>query len=132
MTGERDLAKLLATLSPVVNPGTFVFATVVAPNPALLDESVVCVREREGVTLVLERSRADALGLEYAFASKWITLQVHSALEAVGMTHAMSGALTGAGISANVVAGYFHDHIFVPVDRVDDAVECLRRLAGRD
>lgn len=129
MTGERNLATLLSTMSPTTNPGTFVFATVVDPGDAVMAAATVIVREREGMTLVLEKGRADELGVGYDFAAKWITLQVHSSLEAVGLTHAVSGALVEAGIPANVVAGYYHDHIFVPVSQADAAVSCLQRLA---
>jgi len=129
MTGERNLAKLVSTMSPIVNPGTFVFANVVEPDDSVLAEAVVIVREREGVTVVLEQGRADELRLAYDFVAKWITLQVHSSLEAVGLTGAFGGALAAAGISANVVAGYYHDHIFVPVADGDAAVACLLRLA---
>ncbi len=132
MTGERNLAKLLSSMlsmSPIVNPGTFVFATAVDPSDGALAEAVAMVREREGVTVVLEQRRADELGLAYDFVAKWITLQVHSSLDAVGLTGAFGGALAQSGISANVIAGYYHDHIFVPIADVDAAVACLQRLA---
>ena len=87
------------------------------------------VTEPEGRTLVLPRQRADELGLPYEFVAAWITLHVHSALDAVGLTAAFATALTAEGISANVVAGYFHDHLFVPEDRADDAMRALRRLS---
>ena len=129
MTGERNLKELLSTLSPSINFGTYVFATVVDPDQAVLAEAIATVREREGVTLVLEKGRADELRMDYNFVSKWITLQVHSSLEAVGLTHAVSGALTESDIPANVVAGHYHDHIFVPVSKVDAAVRCRQCLA---
>ncbi len=130
MSGERNLTKLVSTLSPSINSGTYIFATVVDPDEAVLAEAIATVREREGVTLVLEKRRADELRMDYSFVSKWITLQVNSSLDAVGLTHAVSGALTESGIPANVVAGYYHDHIFVPVSKVDAAVRCLQRLAS--
>jgi hypothetical protein len=129
VAGETDLTTLLRSLSPRVNPGAYVFVLAPAGEPAGA-HPVVVVREGEGTTWVLPREEADALGLGYEFVAAWITLEVHSALEAVGMTAAFARALTEAGISANVVAGLHHDHIFVPHERAEDAVAALRALAG--
>ena len=126
--GERDLTALLTGLSPRLHQGAYVFTTVVGAVPSGIDP-VVVVDEDEGRTLVVRKERADELGLPYAFVTAWITLQVHSALDAVGLTAAVSRALTAAGISANVVAGFHHDHLFVPYDRAGAAVEVLRALA---
>lgn len=90
---------------------------------------VVTVAEAEGLTLVVRREEADAAGLAYDFVAGWITLRVHSALEAVGLTAAVSTALADAGISCNVVAGFHHDHLFVPYVQADHAVALLHRLA---
>ena len=129
MSDETDLMELLANMSPHLNEGSFVF--VLADGTAGIQDAVVTVAEPEGLTLVLPRERADELGLPYTFVASWITLQVHSALDAVGLTAAFSTALTSEGISANVVAGYFHDHLFVPEERREDAMQVLRRLALR-
>ena len=128
-SGETDLSTLLATMSPHLNDGSYVF--VLAAGSGGVEDAVVTVAEPEGLTLVLPRERADELGLPYDFVASWITLRVHSALAAVGLTAAFSAALTREGISANVVAGYFHDHLFVPEERRDDAMRALRLLAGR-
>ncbi len=130
MAGETDLTALLRGLAPRRNPGAFVFTSVPGPVPDGADP-VVVVREEEGTTLVLARERADALGLPYAYVAAWITLQVHSALEAVGLTAAISRALADAGLSANVVAGLVHDHVFVPHERADEALGLLEALAER-
>ena len=119
-----DLNVLLSSVSPRRDPGTYVCATVRGTPPATV-APVVTVREAEGTTLVVERGEAERAGLAFAFPSVWITLSVHSALEAVGFTAAFSNALTRAGISANVVAGFHHDHVFVPEDRADDAMRIL-------
>ncbi len=79
---------------------------------------------------MLVQSVADARSLPYDFVAGWITLQVHSALDAVGLTAAFSTALAEHGISANVVAGYYHDHLLVPIDDVDRALAALRELAA--
>lgn len=127
MSGETDLAVLLANMTPHLHHGTYVF--VRADGEAGVEDAVVTVTEPDGMTLVLPRERADELGLGYSFVASWITLRVHSALDAVGLTAAFSAALTGEGISANVVAGYFHDHLFVPEDRSEDAMRVLGALS---
>ena len=128
-TGETDLEVLLASLTPVLNGGSYVFVHSV--GEAGSEDAVVTVAEPEGRTLVLPRERAEFLGLPYGFVSSWITLQVHSSLEAVGLTAAVAGALAEAGISANVVAGYYHDHVFVPEGRREDAMRVLQQLSGQ-
>ncbi len=129
MAGERNLDILIASMDPVVRDGRYVFVTVDGATAATLPAEVV-VREAEGVTVVVTEDEADARGLPYDFVAGWITLQVHSALDAVGLTAAFSGVLASRGISTNVVAGYHHDHLLVPIDDVDRAVRVLRALAA--
>lgn len=103
-----------------------------APDGALPPDLAVVamVREAEGVTLVLPVADADRAGLAYDGAFQWITLRVHSALDAVGLTAAFSTALAVAGLSANVIAGLRHDHVFVPAGRGSDALAVLRALSA--
>lgn len=132
MAAERDLARLLRGLRPSLNPGRFVFTTVPGPVPPGVSP-VVTVAEAEGVTLVLPQHEADAAGLGYNYVAGWITLRVTSALDAVGLTAAVAGELARAGLSCNVVAGYHHDHLFVPYDRAAEAaarLEAVARLAS--
>lgn len=130
MTGETDLDTLIASMRPALDPATYVWASVdgLAAAGALID-AVATVREAEGLTLVLTHEAAARHGLDAEFPCRRITLTVHSSLEAVGLTAAFARALTEAGISANVVAGFHHDHLFVPADRADDAMAALRGLA---
>tara|TARA_Y100000589_G_scaffold293059_1_gene297628 strand:- start:499 stop:786 length:288 start_codon:yes stop_codon:yes gene_type:complete len=86
------------------------------------------VRELEGWTIIIEQSTADDLCWTYQAVFQCITLQVHSSLEAVGLTAIVSGVLAEQGISANVVAGYHHDHIFVPQSRSSEALNLLLAL----
>ncbi len=130
MAALTDLEEMLRTLEPVVREGEHVYVCVPAEQAASLPAEAV-VREPEGTSVVLRRQDADAAGLAYDFVAGWITLNVHSALEAVGLTAAFAGALGRAGISCNVLAGVHHDHLLVPVDRVDDAVRVLRELSAR-
>jgi hypothetical protein len=81
------------------------------------------------VTVILSKEQADDVGLRYLVVLAWITLTVHSSLEAVGLTAAVSKALTNVGISCNVVAAYYHDHIFVPIKDAQQAMEVLETLS---
>ncbi|MBJ8343809.1 ACT domain-containing protein [Antrihabitans sp. YC2-6] len=125
MTGERDLTAILATLQSSLRAGTFVFVSVTDADDIPF---AARIEEAEGITLVVDRSVADARQLAYDFVAHWITLDVHSSLQAVGLTAAVSSALTAAGISCNVLAGFYHDHLLVPADRIDDALAVLDRL----
>ena len=127
MSGETDLVLLLRYLEPRLDDGEVVFVSTVQP----LDVPARAVlHEDEGITHVVARADADRLGLTYDFVGAWITLAVSSALDAVGLTAAVATALADAGISANVLAGYHHDHLVVPHARAADAVAVLKRLAG--
>ena len=113
----------------MLRPGRFVF--VVVPDEALLDALApeATIREPEGLTAVVRREQADALGLPYDYVAAWITLRVHSALDAVGLTAAVSTALARAGLSCNVIAGCHHDHLLVPAHRAPEALGALADLA---
>jgi uncharacterized protein len=124
----NNLQRLLRNLDPELRPGRFVFTTV--PHTPKGVEPVMTVIEDEGITLVVDQDVADHLELEYEHVAEMITLRVHSGLDDVGLTAAVASALANAGISCNVVAGYFHDHLFVPAGRGEDAVAVLRRLPG--
>ena len=130
MSGITNLAAILKTISPVLKEGSYVFCTV--ENNAAIDVSdiVAFFREEEAITVILAKETADRLNLTYSFVSAWITLTVHSSLEAVGLTAAFSTALTNNAISCNVVAAYYHDHIFVPVEKAKEAMHVLASLAN--
>ncbi|MCX4885244.1 ACT domain-containing protein [Streptomyces sp. NBC_00847] len=130
MAGETDLSKLLSGMRPELNPGRYVFTTVEGDIPAGV-APVVTVAEPEGLTLVVRQEEADVAGLAYDYVAGWITLRVVSALEAVGLTAAFARELADAGLSCNVVAGYHHDHIFVPHEQAEQAVAALNGLAHR-
>jgi hypothetical protein len=130
MTDETDLNSLLRCLKPELNAGEYVFCSAQTDSLPKGTEAVGWFREREGTTLILPRHRADALGLPYSFVSAWITLTVHSALEAVGLTAAVSQALANAGISCNVVAASCHDHLFGPGGEARRAMDVLENLSA--
>jgi hypothetical protein len=128
MTGETDLRTLLKNMTPSLQAGAYVYCVV--PNLQAIDpEEVVGVfKEAEGFTVIMRKEMADDLGLTYTYVAAWITLTVHSALEATGLTAAFATALAEAGISCNVVAAYFHDHIFVAKADGERAMEVLKAL----
>lgn len=126
MAGERELVALLRSLDCKRRPGEFVYVASDITPSAKIHASV---SETEGMSYVLERKDADRLGLAYDFVAGWISLTVHSALDAVGLTAAVSAAFTGQGISCNVIAGLFHDHVLVPIEQVDEAMAAIATLA---
>jgi hypothetical protein len=127
--GSTDLAAMLATLEATVRPDEYVYAVVVAGHPAV-PLAAATVAEDEGLTVVLRRADADSHAVPYGFVAAWLTLTVHSSLEAVGLTAAFSRALGDAGISCNVLAGFHHDHLLVPLAEQDRALAVIRGLRG--
>ncbi len=129
MTGETDPRTLLSGMRPELNPGRYVFTMAEGGVPSGCSP-VVTVTEQEGLTLVLPQADADAAGMAYDYVAGWITLRVHSTLDAIGLTAAVARALADAGLSCNVVAGFHHDHLFVPYEQAGRAMEILQGLAG--
>lgn len=127
--GETHLATLIGSMQPILNAGSYVFCVIDSPKTIEIAEIIGFFKEKEGVTVIVEKTVAIEKGLNYSSEFAWISLTIHSALEAVGLTAAFSKALANANISCNVVAGYYHDHIFVPLKDAQKAIETLERLA---
>jgi hypothetical protein len=129
MANELDLQALLTGMKPEMQPGIFVFCTILEETeiPAAT-RPLLTFREREGTTLIVRQEEAESLGLGYQFASRLITLTVHSSLEAVGFLAAITARLAEAGISVNAVSAFYHDHLFVPHDRADEALARLQEM----
>jgi hypothetical protein len=131
MTGESNLKKLLNSMSPELMDGEYVFCSF--PDAQYGDysdlEPIAAISELEGLTLIVPKSRADERSLAYESVFSGITLSIHSSLDAVGLTAAFSKKLTEYGISANVIAGFYHDHIFVQTDLAEKAIAALNELA---
>ena len=126
--GETDLIVLLRSMQPELVPGDWFFATV-AHGQAV--DAAATVRESEGLSVVIDRREAERIGVSTSHPYRWITLRVHSSLEAVGLTAAVSAALTDRDISCNVIAGAVHDHLLVPAALVNDALRALIELSAR-
>jgi hypothetical protein len=127
MPGERQLDALLRAISPALHADEFVYCT----HSEIAGEPVCAFREAEGWTLVLRRADAERLGLPFLYPCRMITLTVHSSLDAVGLLATVATALAARGIAVNVISAYYHDHLFVPLDRVEEAMEAIRQLAIR-
>ncbi len=130
MAAERDLGRLLARLDPVLHPEVLVWAVLPAGAEVPASGVFARVEEDEGTTVVVTEAAAAQAGLDAAFRCRRIELRVHSALEAVGLTAAVSRALADAGLTANVVAGAHHDHLLVAAATADAALAVLRDLPG--
>ncbi len=115
-------------MHPVKNSGVYVFSSLPHGSDVRSLDPVATMREVEGITVIVEEEIAKAAKLQVLFRSTWITLNVHSDLQAVGLTAAFTSALGKANISCNVIAGAFHDHIFVPVESGEEALSALQAL----
>lgn len=127
MTGENDLTVLLRSMEPELFAEPYGFG-VVAEGRAV-EQAFAQIAEAEGLTVVATLAQMQRQGIETVGEWARISLTVHSDLAAVGLTAAIAAALTARGISANVVAGFYHDHVFVPWDRRGDAMAALRELS---
>src|SRR5438067_13159280 len=125
MTAITDLDVLIRSMHPVLNEGSYVFCSVHDLGTVSLQDILCFFKEKEGTTVILKKEIADAHLLPYTFVASWITLSVHSSLEAVGLTAAFSKALADKGISCNVVAAFYHDHIFIAKEYADKAMKAL-------
>jgi hypothetical protein len=130
MSGSIDLEDLLRSMQPQLHADVYVFCTMQRePTADEVAQAFAMVREIENVTLVLPAASAAASQLTSSTTLAGITLTVHSSLQAVGLTAAVASALGRARIACNVIAGFHHDHLFVPADRADDAMVALQALS---
>ena len=131
--GKISLGALLATLHTTLHPSTFVFSTFPPPNPPpapLKDLAQMVFKEAEGTTLITTLQDAESHAVKgYTFPCRMITCEVHSSLEAVGFMAVIATRLAQKGMGVNPVSGFFHDHLFVPLGREEEALQCLEELA---
>ncbi|MBU2955926.1 ACT domain-containing protein [Marinobacter sp. F3R08] len=126
------LQDLIKQLSPRLDSTSYVYCTVAKAKYGELEKlkPIVSIAELEGLTLVIPLEEAKAEGLDYYRVFRRITLEGHSSLEALGLTSVVTSLLAEQGITTNVIAGFYHDHIFVPDDRIDEAMSALKQLAS--
>ncbi len=130
MSGEMSLNKLLKTLSAQLVDGVYVFVTL--PDNSVPENITarMVFRETEGTTLIVRKAEAEAFDLAYEFPCRMITLDVHSSLEAVGFIARIATELARHEMGVNPVSGFFHDHLFVPNGREQDAMRILEEIAA--
>ncbi|GAB2461802.1 hypothetical protein GCM10011375_13180 [Hymenobacter qilianensis] len=130
MTGETNLNELLRSMQPVLLTEEYVFCTLppTRPIPELLTP-MGTFREAEGLTLIVMKTQAEQAELPYSYPCRMITLNIHSSLEAVGFLARITAMLAAHGISVNAVSAFYHDHLFVPTARADEALQLLRKLS---
>ena len=131
MTGETNLSTLLKNMTPILHEGDYVYCTISDINSIDTADILGLFKEKEGFTVILNKEIADQFHLEYTYIAAWITLTIHSSLEATGLTAAFATALAQENISCNVVAAYYHDHIFVAKKDADRAMEALKNLSNQ-
>lgn len=130
MAGEVEISKLIQNMQPVLNSGEYVYCLASSKEQAAALDPINYFIEKEGLTMILPKEKADIFGIPYESVFAWITLTVHSSLEAVGLTAAVSKALAEENISCNMVAAFYHDHLFIPISDANRAQLVLQKLAG--
>ncbi len=132
MAGETNLRKLLDSMSPKLLPDEYVFCTVQGSYGDFSEAApIASFCEAEGLTLVITKANAIKANFSFESTFKVITLMVHSSLDAVGLTAVVSSKLAEKGISANMIAAYYHDHIFVPTEKAEATIAALAELSSR-
>ena len=131
MSGIKELDVLLKEMHPKLSDREYVFCTFQSVKADFVsDLNPICTfHEDEGLTVVVEKTTASKANLQFNEIFRKITLQVHSSLEAVGLTAVVSTALANKGISSNIIAAYYHDHVFVPSNKSDIAINVLKSLS---
>lgn len=131
MQGETDLSRLVKGMTPKLHEGAYVFVTLENLSKVKREDTLGEFKEAEGTTVILEKAKAEELNLSFTFVASWITLMIHSSLEAVGLTALFSTELAKYNISCNTIAGFYHDHIFVDKKDEQKAINVLRDLSKR-
>ena len=124
----KKINEIIKNLNPKLNKGEYVFCSIKDINDINMIDIVSSFKESEGYSIIISKEEAIKNSLHFYFVSAWITLEINSSLDSIGLTSAFSKELTEAGISCNVLAGYHHDHIFVPYHKKAKAMKILGDL----
>ena len=132
MSAKENLKEILENLNPYLVKESFIFMTSKEPIKELVNSlnPLATFIENEGSTLVITKETADKNSIHYETIFTCISLSVHSSLESSGLIATLSGELSKQDIPANVFAGYFHDHIFVPNDMAKKALEIISSISS--
>lgn len=125
---KEKLSYLLQNLNPVLQDGEYVFFSIADCSDMEFFDPVMVFREAEGKTMIIEKQQAEESGITCQKTFSWITISVYSSLETVGLTAAFSHALAEETVSCNVVAGFHHDHLFIPLEQTDKAMKILNQF----
>jgi len=128
-SGEMSLDVLIKAMEPVLYDDIYVFATVEKSSDSKAVRPIMTFIEKEGLTLILTQDSAIENKLDYDFECRMITLNIHSSLEAVGFLARITTRLAGLQMGVNPVSGFYHDHLFVPADRAQDALAELKLMS---
>lgn len=128
--GEMDLDELLKGIDPVLHPANFVYTTFKESEDISGLDPIMMFRESEGTTLIITQDAAEHEGVHFEFPCRMITLNIHSALDAVGFLARVTSRLAELGMGVNPVAGFYHDHLFIPANRAEDAMVALLKWSN--
>lgn len=131
MAEESNISALIKGMAPSLNKGEFVFCTLQDSTGLNWRDTICTFKESEGLSIVIDRQKADGLGIDYDFIASWITLTIHSSLNAIGFTALISSELAKHDVGCNIIAGYHHDHIFVNRKDTNKAMEVLSNLSKK-
>jgi hypothetical protein len=127
--GISDLKALLTSMNPKIIKGEYVFCTMSEAESSSSRVNPISVfHEEEGISLILKKEEAERYSIPFSSIWARITLKVHSSLLAVGFLAVITDKLAKAGISVNVVSAYYHDHLFVPLEKADEVMSLLMSL----
>lgn len=127
-SGGTDLNQLISGMQPVLAEDVFVFTTFKVGEAIGHFDPIMMFKEREGTTLILTQKVAEKAGLDFEFPCKMITLSVHSALDAVGFLAKITTRLAALNMGVNPVSGFYHDHLLIPVDKAELAMQELQSM----
>lgn len=128
--GEMNLNTLIASMQPQLHEPVYVFATVPIDFEWQALNPIMMFREAEGLTLILSQAVSVEAEIDYEFPCRMITLNIHSSLDAVGFLARITTTLARLDMGVNPVSAFYHDHLFVPVEKADEALEALIALTG--
>ncbi|GAA0359503.1 ACT domain-containing protein [Bowmanella denitrificans] len=128
MQAITNLQQLICTMQPVLHAPCYVFATL-PPDQAIPVGVKMLFEEVEGWSAILTEQQAMQLGLAYEFPCRMITLNVHSSLDAVGFLARITAELASLNMGVNPVSAFYHDHLFVPAGRAEEALAALVNLS---